>query len=85
MSRELFRRDQEEKISEWLKQVKFRKRLFGGVRESDVWKKISELNDMYRDALIAERARYDALIAEKVSGQETPPSEQATGSSAKEG
>ena len=84
MSQELFPRDQEEKISEWLKQVKFRKRLFGGVRESDVWKKISELNDMYRDALIAERARYDALIAEKVSGQETP-SEQATGSSAKEG
>ena len=32
--------------------------------ETDVWKKIGELNDMYREALIAERARYDALLAE---------------------
>ena len=65
MSHAMFRRDQEEKIAEWLKQVKFRKRLFGGVRESDVWKKISELNDMYREALFAEKVRYETLLSEK--------------------
>ncbi len=54
----------EERVTGWLKKVKFRKRIFGGVSETDIWKKISELNDMYRDALIAERARCDALIAE---------------------
>lgn len=51
-------------IAPWLKKVKFRKRIFGGVSERDVWKKIGELNDMYKRALIAERARYDALLAE---------------------
>ena len=45
--------------------LKFRKQVFGGVRETDVWKKIGELNDMYRQALIAERARYDALLRAK--------------------
>ncbi|MBO4377639.1 MAG: hypothetical protein IK140_03320 [Clostridia bacterium] len=84
MSQELFRRDMEEKISEWLSKVRFRKQIFGGVSQADVFKKISELNDMYREALIAERARYDALIAEKLSGQGTP-SEQAKRSSAEEG
>ncbi len=65
MSHAVFHREQEEKISEWLKNVKFRKRLFGGVRESDVWKKISELNDMYREALFAEKVRYETLLGEK--------------------
>ena len=31
-------------IVEWLKKVRFRKQLFGGVSEQDVWKKIDELN-----------------------------------------
>lgn len=58
----------EERIAGWLNKVKFRKRIFGGVSETDVWNKIRELNDMYRDALIAERARCDALIAEHAGG-----------------
>lgn len=55
---------EQKKIAQWLKQVKFRKTLFGGVSERDVWKKIGELNEMYNTALVAERARYDALLAE---------------------
>ena len=50
-------------IPGWLKKVKFRRRLIGGVDEHDVWKKIGELNDRYTRALVAERARYDALLA----------------------
>lgn len=52
----------EEKINGWLKQVKFKKKLVGGVDEIDVWKKIRELNVLYEEALTAERIRYDSLI-----------------------
>ena len=65
MSDELrFPPEQEEKIAGFLQKVKFRKRIFGGVAEKDVWTKIRELNDMYRQALLAERIRCDTLIAE---------------------
>ena len=40
MSNELrFLPEQEEKIANFLKKVKFRKRIFGGVSEKDVWTK----------------------------------------------
>ncbi len=57
--------EQEKKVSDFLQKVKFRKRIFGGVSERDVWTKIGELNEMYRQALLAERARYDALLEER--------------------
>ena len=50
------------KISRWLKKLKFRRVLFGGVSEQDVWKRMNELNSLYEVALAAERARCDALI-----------------------
>lgn len=50
------------KIVHWLKTVQFRKKIFGGVEERDVWKKIEELNAMYEAALSAERERYDVLL-----------------------
>ena len=56
---------EEQRIAAWLSKVRFRKQLFGGVSEKDVWKKIGELNEMYKRALIAERARYDALLARR--------------------
>ena len=59
--------EQEQRITDWISHVKFRKQVFGGVSEADVWKKIGELNDMYREALIAERARYDALLVERTA------------------
>lgn len=60
-----FSPEQEAKITGFLQNVKFRKQVFGGVSEKDVWTKIGELNDMYRQALLAERARFDALLAER--------------------
>lgn len=57
---------EQERIIDWLKKVKFKKQFIGGVDEQDVWKKINELNEMYEDALKAERIRYDVLLeAEK--------------------
>ena len=58
----------EERIASRLQQMKFRKRILGGVDEADVWEKIRLLNDMYKEAWIAERARYDALLAERGKG-----------------
>lgn len=53
---------EQKRILQWLRKVRFRKRLFGGISERDAWKKIEELNAMYNNALMAERARYDALL-----------------------
>lgn len=53
---------EQQEIAEWLDKVRFKKQIFGGVSETDVWNKISELNEMYNKALIAERARYDTLL-----------------------
>ncbi len=53
------------RLQDWLRQVRFKKTLFGGVRESDLWKKLLELNSLYEAALSAERARYDALLAQR--------------------
>lgn len=52
-------------IADWLKKVKFKRVYFGGVSEQDVWKKIEQLNEMYEVALVAERARYDALLSQQ--------------------
>lgn len=56
---------EQERIQKWLKQVHFKRAFFGGVDEADLWKKIAELNSLYEAALSAERARYDALLAER--------------------
>ena len=58
---------EQERIRRWLKEVHFKKSLFGGVDEADVWKKIAKLNTLYETALSAERARYDALLKERCS------------------
>ncbi len=56
---------EEQRIAIWMQKVRFRKHLFGGVMERDVWKKLGELQKLYEQALVAERARYDALLAER--------------------
>ena len=51
-------------IIEWLKKVRFPGKLFGGVDERVVWKRIGELDGLYARLLEAERARYNALLEE---------------------
>lgn len=55
-------------ITGWIKNLKFRRKLFGGVDEADVLKKMEELNNLYEKALLSERARYDALLWEYKGG-----------------
>lgn len=75
-----------EQVARWLKRVRFKKAVIGGVDEADVWKKLAELNGLYETALAAERVRYDALLDERVhtmtaealrrlSGQQRTPSQ----------
>ena len=59
-----------EKLIEWFESVKFKKSAFGGIDEINLWKKLEELNGLYENALIAERARYDALLKRKSDGDE---------------
>ena len=61
---------EQERIQKWLKQVRFKKTLFGGVNEADLWKKIAELNSLYEAALSAERASNDALLAQRCGALE---------------
>ncbi len=49
-------------IIKWFQTVKFRRMLFGGVDENDVWKKLQELNRLYESAIRAERERYNILL-----------------------
>ena len=38
-----------DEISKFLKEVKFKKKIFGGVDEYDVWNKIEKLNNEYKE------------------------------------
>ncbi|MDO5123134.1 MAG: hypothetical protein Q4D44_00525 [Eubacteriales bacterium] len=52
-------------VTGYLKKLRFKRRVFGGVDEADVWRKIEKLNGLYEDALRAERLRYDALLEQQ--------------------
>ena len=52
-----------EKMLAWLQTVKFKRVILHGISEQDLWKKLGELNELYNASLIAERARYDALLS----------------------
>ncbi len=64
---------EQQSIVEWLKKVRFKKQLIGGISEQDVWKKLDELNKMYEAALTAERIRYETLLEKQKA--EAPQSE----------
>ncbi|HEY9574154.1 MAG TPA: hypothetical protein VIR32_01305 [Lachnospiraceae bacterium] len=49
-------------IIDWLKKLKLQKKLFGGVDERTVWKKMLELDGLYAKALEAQKNRYDAIL-----------------------
>ena len=57
---------EQEKLHRWLQTVKFRKVLFGGIDEAQMWKKLEELDRLYEAAISAERARYDALLEKQM-------------------
>ncbi|MCH3972152.1 MAG: hypothetical protein LKE53_05205 [Oscillospiraceae bacterium] len=54
-----------EEIAALLKEMKFRKKTFGGVEEADVWKQLKSLQLEYQSAFDAQAERYEALLEER--------------------
>lgn len=54
-----------EEIAGWLKELKFRKKIIGGVDETNVWHKLDELQAQYQSAFDAQAERYQALLDER--------------------
>lgn len=72
----------QKKIAAWLKKLKLRRVIFGGVSEKQVWKCIGELNAMYQDMLEVERARYEALLYRHgITADDADPGNDAGGDS----
>lgn len=57
--------NQMESICEKLKEMKFRKKLFGGVDEADVWRQLESLQQEYQAVYDAQAAYYQALLDER--------------------
>ena len=49
------------RIGDYLRKLRFKRALFG-VSERDVWRRLAEVNELFQQALIAECARYEALL-----------------------
>lgn len=64
---------QRRKIAQWIETTSFKPKLFAGVDEADVWKKLRQLNRMYEDALLAERARFDTMLEQYRSEGDADP------------
>lgn len=54
-----------EDLTEVFKTLRFRKTLFGGVAEKDVWKKLDMLQREYRSAYEMQQERYEARLQER--------------------
>lgn len=54
-----------ENIAELFKKLRFKKRLFGGVSEKDVWKKLENVQKEYRSAYEAQQNRYEGRLQER--------------------
>lgn len=52
-------------ITEVFKTLRFKKTLFGGVAEKDVWKKLDMLQKEYRSAYEMQEERFKALLCER--------------------
>lgn len=50
-----------EDISKFIKEMKFKKKLFGGVDELDVWNKIESLNSEYKELYQIQQTKIDYL------------------------
>ena len=54
-----------EEIAALLKELRFRKKIFGGVDERDVWKKLQLLQKEYRAAFEAQEERNQVLLEDR--------------------
>lgn len=52
-------------VADELSAMKFRKKVFGGVDEADVWKKLESLQNTYQLVYDEQAAYYQALLDER--------------------
>lgn len=63
--------DYQSQIAEYIHRLKFKKKVFGGVDQADVFRKLEELNRLYESLLLQERAKWQAELEKAMSsGQE---------------
>ena len=53
------------RISAFMKKMRFQKKLIGGVDEADVWRQMDLLQKEYRSVYEAQQAYYQALLDER--------------------
>lgn len=58
-------------IARWMKSVEFKSKVFGGVDEADVWKKIDELNLLYEKLLLEKQAQNSSAPVESEEAGES--------------
>lgn len=49
-------------ISSYLKSLKFKKKIIGGIDEEDVWKKIKKLDELYQKELDYMKKEYEEKL-----------------------
>ena len=54
-----------EKIAEYIKKIHFRKTIFGGIDEDDVWRQLEALQEEYERILLNEKAGAAAVLKER--------------------
>lgn len=54
-----------DRIAKLLEEMKFRKKVFGGVDESDVWRQLERLQQEYQTVYDRQAAYYEALLEER--------------------
>ena len=52
-------------IAEALSAMKFRKKMFGGVEEADVWRQLEALQRTYQEVYDQQAAYYQALLDQR--------------------
>ena len=52
-------------IAQMFQTLRFKKKLFGGVSEIDVWKKLDEIQEEYRSAYEIQQGIYEARLQER--------------------
>lgn len=51
-----------EDVAKHIEKMRFRRKLFGGVDEADVWQKIEQLHREYEAVFIAQQVRYEEML-----------------------
>lgn len=54
-----------EDVAHFIKKMKFRKKLFGGVDEADVWRQMEALHREYEAVFLAQRIRFEEALKQK--------------------